>query len=501
VFPILALLGLLQDGAEWTTYQHDAGRSGYSAARVPPPYEERWVWAEGDLYDGRAVPAPKTYLSRRLQPVTDGQRVFVGSLSDGCLYAIGLADGRTKWKYAAGAPFVEAATVAGGTVYAADVAGRVHAVDAAGGARRWVFEDPRGGSFMSCPAVAGGRVLVGSRSGYFLALEASTGRLLWELEAGAPVLNTPAVHDGSVYFGDEGMVAWRLALEDGRVRWKKRLHGFTLRHSAPVVVPRRGVVIWRSCPILNQDAGSLLDRAITLDPKDSRAQVSEAEMSKLLEEFRTGKEVPGGFRKAQEAARAFLRDHPEARTAFILRLEDGEEPVLAPFGYQARHADVCPEPVALPDGRVLGYYRGRWGAMVGVIFASKYMMDIGWLDIRTGFFERLGPYRSIDPAPFAIRGDDCARLSVGGDILFGSHNGFGWGSPRERGFGALDLSTMKSYPLGGPEARADKKDPLEKIGNPRVGNGASAVAVASDGTILLNFAGKAVVAVRSRASR
>jgi hypothetical protein len=260
-------------------------------------------------------------------------------------------------------------------------------------------------------------------------------------------------------------------------------------------------VIWRSCPILNQEAGPPLDQAITLDPKDPRGQVSEAEMSKLLEEFKTGREVPGGFRKAQEAARAFLRDHPEARTAFVLRVEDGEEAVLAPFGYQARHADVCPEPVALADGRVLGYYRGRWGAMVGVIFASKYMMDIGRLDLETGFFERLGPYRSIDPAPFAIRADDCARLSAGGDILLGSHNGFGWGSPHERGFGALDLATLKTYALGGPETRADRKDPLAKIGDPRAGHGASAVAVTSDGTLLLNFAGKAIVAIRSGASR
>lgn len=496
-----ALAFLALQAGEWTTYQHDAARSGWSPARVPPPYAEKWIWADGDLYDGRAIPAPRTYFSRRLQPVTDGQRVFAGSLSDGCLYAIDLAGGRTKWKYEAGAPFVEAATVSGGTVFAADVSGRIHAVDAAGGARRWVFEDPHGGSFMSCPAAAGDRLLAGSRSGHLFALDARTGRLLWELPAGAPVLNTPAVHGDSVYFGDEGMYAYRVSLEDGRIRWKKRLHGFTLRHSAPVIVPRRGVAIWRSCPILNQDAGPLLDRAITLDPKDARGSVSEAEMSKLLEEFKTGKEVPGGFRKAQEAAREFLKNHPEARTAFILRLEDGEEAVLAPFGYQARHADVCPEPVALPDGRVLGYYRGRWGAMVGVIFASKYMMDIGRLDLETGFFDRLGPYRSIDPAPFAIRGDDCARLSGGGDVLFGSHNGFGWGSPRERGFGALDLSTMKTYPLGGPETRGDRKDPLARIGDPRVGNGSCAVAVASKGTILLNFAGKAIVAVEPEGAK
>lgn len=491
-FILLALQGAAE---EWTTYQHDPARTGHSPVRVEPPYREAWIWADGDLYDGRPIPEPRTWFSRRAQPVTDGRRVFIGSLSSGRLYGIDLETGRTVWAYDAGMPMLEAASVSGGTVFVGDAGGTLHAVEAATGRRRWAFDEGRAGGFMACPAVAEGRVFLGSRSGHLFALDAASGRKLWEFDAGDSILNTPAVHEGSVLFGDEGMQVARLSASDGRVLWRKRVPGFTFRHGAPVVVASKGVVVLRNSPVLNEGAGALLDRAITFDPKDRRAQVSEAEMAQLAKEFRTGKEPPGGFEEAQRVAQDFLKGHPEARSAFVLDLADGSERVLAPFGYQAQHADACPEPVAFPDGRLLGYTRGRWGSMVGVIFSSKYMMDIGWLDFESGRFRRMAPHRSIDPAPFAIRADDCARLSAGGDILYGNHGE--WGRSHERGVGALDLRTMKSWPLGGPEARADRKDPLAKIGQPRTGNGICGVAVTSNGTLLINYLGKALVAVRS----
>ncbi len=486
---------------EWTTLQHDARRSGYSPVRVEPPYREKWYWIDGDRYDPAAGEPPafaRTVLCRRAQPVTDGRYVFVGSMSDNTLYAINLKTGRTAWRYHAGAAILSAATVAEGRVYFGDVAGKVHCLAASGESAEqtlWVFADPHRGSFYSCPAVVEGKVYIGSRSGWFFCLDATTGRKLWELEAGAPVLNSAAVHDGSIFFGDEAMYARRVRASDGKELWKRRLHGWTLRHHGPVVVPAAGVVIWRSNPIRNSDTGQIVDEALATPGEGGAGDLGDAGAAKAMEQLGKTPEAPGAFHAAQQRAREALRKHPEARTMFVLRLADGTEPFIAPAGYQAQHADVCPPPVALGDGRVIGYYRGRFGTLKGVIYSSRFMMDIGVLDMNTGLFDRLGPLLSV-AAPFGIRGDDCARLSVAGDILYGNWNHRG-GNARERNCGAWDLRTLKTYPLG-TTGGLRKDDFLKKVSN-RTGNSHSAVAITADGTLLLNHLGVAVVAFESEA--
>ena len=51
------------------------------------------------------------------------------------------------------------------------------------------------------PTVDDGVVYVGSMDGYLYAVDSQTGRELWKFEAGHPVISTPAVADGTVYFG------------------------------------------------------------------------------------------------------------------------------------------------------------------------------------------------------------------------------------------------------------------------------------------------------------
>jgi outer membrane protein assembly factor BamB len=484
------------DGAEWTTLQHDARRTSCSPVRVEPPYREKWYWIDGRRFDpARQEPPrrPQTWLSRRAQPVTDGRLVFVGSMSDGHLYAIDLATGRTRWRYRAGAPILSAATVAAGRVFVGDVRGRLHCVDAGTGQGRWVFADPHRGSFYSCPAAAGGLVLIGSRSGWLFAVGADRGKLRWEFLAGAPILNSPAVHDGGVFFGDEAMFARRLRLSDGEQLWKRRLHGWTLRHHAPVVSAEHGLVMWRCCPILNERAGRIVDDALA-GKAVAAGQSGDDAAAAAMKALAAAKETPGAFQAAQRRCRAALAAHPEARTLFVLRAGDGSEAFIAPAGYQAQHADVCPPPVALPGGRIVGYYRGRFGTLKGVIYASRFMMDIGYLNARTGLFERLGPAHSV-PAPFGIRGDDCGRLSVGGDILYGNWNHRG-GTPRERNLGAWDLRTLKTYALGKMGGPAGRKDFL-KVPAARTGHGHAAVAIAANGTLLVNHLGVWIVALES----
>src|SRR5688572_26111141 len=65
--------------------------------------------------------------------------------------------------------------------------------DAAGGAPAWVF--PTGGPVLSSPVVADGTVFFGSEDGNVYAVDAFSGVLVWQYQTGGPVVSSPAVAD------------------------------------------------------------------------------------------------------------------------------------------------------------------------------------------------------------------------------------------------------------------------------------------------------------------
>lgn len=58
----------------------------------------------------------------------------------------------------------------------------------------------------SSPAVAGDTVVVGGLDGYLHGLGSETGERRWSYEASSPILSSPAVVNGSVYFSDSNGV-------------------------------------------------------------------------------------------------------------------------------------------------------------------------------------------------------------------------------------------------------------------------------------------------------
>jgi len=81
----------------------------------------------------------------------------------------------------------------------------------------WVrhFEGERIGSAVE-PIVADGVVFIGTHSGSLWALEAATGRPLWRLDAGSPILHSPAVGGGTVVVASTtGLIA--VEAETGKV--------------------------------------------------------------------------------------------------------------------------------------------------------------------------------------------------------------------------------------------------------------------------------------------
>ncbi len=61
------------------------------------------------------------------------------------------------------------------------------------------------GSFVlkSSPAVVNGIVYVGSLDANMYALDANTGNIIWNYTTGGPILSSPAIDGGGVYFTSE----------------------------------------------------------------------------------------------------------------------------------------------------------------------------------------------------------------------------------------------------------------------------------------------------------
>jgi len=132
--------------------------------------------------------------------------------------------------------------VEGGTLYAADVKGRVSALDAATGREIWkvdVDDELSGG-----PGSGEGLVLVGTVDGDVVALDASTGAKRWTSRVSSEVLSTPAVAQGVVVVHSLDGHLTGLDVSDGKQRWlyERVASGLGLRGSSSPVVSGGNVI-------------------------------------------------------------------------------------------------------------------------------------------------------------------------------------------------------------------------------------------------------------------
>ncbi len=167
----------------WPQFRGSASLSGVAASTPPASLKLLWKFEAGDSVDSSAA-------------IADGT-VFVGALT-GDLFAIDLATGSLKWKYATGSSIGESSpAVWRDTVYIGDLSGNLHAVKTSDGSKLWTFK--AGQEIKSSPVVSGTTLLIGSYDGHLYALDAASGKQLWRFETEGPVHATPAVRDGVVF--------------------------------------------------------------------------------------------------------------------------------------------------------------------------------------------------------------------------------------------------------------------------------------------------------------
>jgi len=106
-------------------------------------------------------------------------------------------------------------SIAEGLVYVADVAGRLHCVDAETGQAYWVHETNTG-HLLGSTLVADGRVYMPTQKGLYVLKAGKEERLLQHIYLGAAVHATPVAANGTLYFVSSG--GWIWAVEDQAVR-------------------------------------------------------------------------------------------------------------------------------------------------------------------------------------------------------------------------------------------------------------------------------------------
>jgi eukaryotic-like serine/threonine-protein kinase len=144
------------------------------------------------------------YLS---SPAVFEGKVFFGS-GDGHVYALDAASGKLAWKFKTGNVVHASPAIAAGTVFVGSFDGYFYALDASTGAQKWRYRTGEDETIhnqegiTSSAAVVDGVVYFGCRDSHLYFLDAETGRRKWEyFSGGGWISNSPAVHQGKVYFG------------------------------------------------------------------------------------------------------------------------------------------------------------------------------------------------------------------------------------------------------------------------------------------------------------
>ena len=116
--------------------------------------------------------------------------------------------------------------IGGGTLFAVDTQGTVHAFDAATGARRWehrveVASDFRNSTFGGGASYLDGKVYATNGAGDVFALDAQTGAQLWRVKPAGPLRGSPTVAFNAVYVMTTDNQIHALNIADGTPLWDK----------------------------------------------------------------------------------------------------------------------------------------------------------------------------------------------------------------------------------------------------------------------------------------
>jgi eukaryotic-like serine/threonine-protein kinase len=116
--------------------------------------------------------------------------------------------------------FESSAAIVGGTVYAANKAGQLIAINLGTGKRKWMYKSEA--PFSAGPAVLKGVVYIGDEDGIFHAVNTATGRKAWTFDAGSGIHSSANFLGDRIVFGDDGADIFCLNATDGKQIWNDK---------------------------------------------------------------------------------------------------------------------------------------------------------------------------------------------------------------------------------------------------------------------------------------
>lgn len=135
-------------------------------------------------------------------PVSDGQRVYVGTLGRK-VYAVDAQTGKLAWeKTFDGAILGSPALGTDGRLYVDTYAGTVVALDAASGQIRW--QQKVSGWIWGGPTLDASQLFLGDSTGSFFALDTASGQQAWKQALNGSVLSSPLSTGEAIVIGTEG---------------------------------------------------------------------------------------------------------------------------------------------------------------------------------------------------------------------------------------------------------------------------------------------------------
>ncbi|MBA4380035.1 MAG: hypothetical protein C0393_05030 [Anaerolinea sp.] len=155
-------------------------------------------------------------------PVTDGQRIYLGSL-DHKLYALDAHASKVIWEKSLGGAILNPPLLGGdGLLYVSTFGGDTFALDTAKGGQRWKFTADN--LVWSTGTLNAGELYFGDALGNIYALNASTGAQDWSLQPNGPILGAPLVVGDILVFGTESGDLFAVDAQ-GKNAWTQAIGG------------------------------------------------------------------------------------------------------------------------------------------------------------------------------------------------------------------------------------------------------------------------------------
>ncbi len=202
-------------------FKGDGNKTPVLGQRVPVLAAETGISADATIADVAVVLPPATANADWSQPGGNAAKSMghlALSASPVRAWSANIAGSTGRTRLAA------APVVAGGTLYAMDTDGVVHALDAQTGASRWRVEtvkdkDNRKAAFGGGVSVEGNRAFASNGLGDVVALDTANGAEVWRAKPGGPLRGSPSVSLGNVYVVSQDNQLFALAQADGAVIW------------------------------------------------------------------------------------------------------------------------------------------------------------------------------------------------------------------------------------------------------------------------------------------